>query len=217
MKNKVSLWPFLASCFSLGLFGLWALAYWSSPEQSVHTSRSTASTTRLQLLKKAKLSKVEYGQKKDIAKRSPQSHSWFLNAKQQVYEGKSFLVSQEVYALSEDLYHQQGEVVKRDGGWVFFKTQKREAQGFRVWLNSNNQEVLIQTGRLLVDLDHIDSLQRLQEDYKLEVFYQAPGRASFFLKGPREIDPLELQAELEREVGVERAELELIGPPLKLR
>lgn len=225
MKNKDSYIPLLILLFIASLSGFWFFAYMTSPDQSEVNSRTTASLSTVQLLKIAKHSKMassssDFKNQKVIQKlknRRPSSvNPWFQDSEKIFYQKQDYLISKNVLALPKNKY-QKGRVLKTLDSWVFFEKENPSSKGYKVWLNSNNQELLVATGKIILDLSSKETLQRIQDVYHLELHYQAPGRSSFVLGAPPEQDLLSLYEELKFEEGVEQVELELIGRGVRPR
>lgn len=218
MKNKFSFWPIFLSVSVLGLAGFWGMAYWSSPEHSREASRSTASLSTAKLLKLAKQNQNMPKRKVKPAQRTPANKGeWFQDSRKKVYQGRTYLVSRDVRALAQEDYEHNAEVLERRDGWVFFKASSEHDQAFRLWQDTNNHEMLIETGRLLVSFNSMSDFRGIQNLYDFKVVYQAPGRPLFLLRfeGQENID--QIIEELKRAPGVSKIERELIGPPVQTR
>lgn len=218
MKNKVSFWPFFIALLLLGLSGVWGLAHWSSPNGIGGSSRSTASSSTARLLRQAKQSKTLPQEKIKIKKRTPANiNKWFHNSQEKAYQGRNYLVSTNVFALPKNRFKRDGGVIEERDGWVFFKKTSTEKQAYHLWLNTNNQEILIESGRILVELRESGNIQKIQDIYDLEVVYQAPGRPLFLLASKTHRVTKQLIKDLVRETSVTKVERELINPGLRPR
>ena len=221
MTSRLPLGSVAISVFVLGIIGFWSIAYWSSPEEHLveSTSRKMASATKFRDLNLSKHQKKS--PEKELLKPNlnvpEKKHEWFTHYREQEYKGHSYLISRFFYALPEDLYSDNAEVIKKSNGWVYFKDPEAYAQGYQLWQDTNNRAIFIATGRILIHIENEDRVHDILSLYDLEVTYKAPGRNVFLVKEKSGRRTTQITQDLKREEGVLKVELELIGSALEPR